>query len=147
MSIDLIYPGRDTAALVKDLDDVWIVSGPIRACIHLANVWHLKEPGALTKIKDTGGKGAVHYRLNEVNIFGPNELDHPMTQWAALNASNYAGLMFYAEDMCEEYKRRFPHVTKHGISAMLSALETMPECVPEEEWTPPAFATNVEFVS
>jgi hypothetical protein len=145
MSINLIYPGRDTAALVSALSDDWLISGPIRACIFLSNAWHIREPQALTKHKDATGKGAVHYSLNGANIFGPNELSYSWSQWAALNDANYSWLVFFAQDMCAEYPKRFPHVSRHGITAMLTALENMPDSMPEGEWTEPWFAKEVEF--
>lgn len=145
MSINLLYPGRNTQELVKTLDDNWLISGPIRACIHLSNVWHMTEPESLKRTLYPGGKGASHYSLNGVNIFGPNQLNHSWTHWAALNASNYAWLVFFAQDMCEEYPKRFPHCTKHGIHRMLSALENMPESIPEGEWTEPWFAKEVSY--
>jgi hypothetical protein len=61
--------------------------------------------------------------------------------------SNYNWLYFYASDMVEEYPKRFPHLKGHGIARMLAALENMPESLPEGEWTPPDFATNVEYKS
>jgi hypothetical protein len=143
--INLIYPGRDTATLVKTMDPQWLVVGPIRACIHLSNVWHLLDPAALAKTKDTvGGKGAIHYSLNGANVFGPNVLDHSWTKWAATCVENYSWLLFFAQDMCAEYIIRFPHVSKHGVSRMLEALENMPESLPEGEWTEPWFAKDVE---
>lgn len=141
----LIYPGRDTATLVKTMDLDWLIVGPIRACIYLANVWHKLEPQALAKSKDLNGKGAVHYSLNGVNIFGPNLIDSSWSNWAATNDANYSWLLFFAQDMCEEYKLRVPHVAKHGISTMLTALENMPETLPEGEWTEPWFGKNAEL--
>jgi hypothetical protein len=147
VSINLIYPGRDTANLVKDLSDNWLTSGPIRACIFLSNAWHKLEPQALTRSKYTVGKGSLHYQLNGVNIFGPNELAHSWSIWAATSAANYSWLVFYAQDMCSEYLRRFPHLSKHGISRMLEALENMPESIEDFDWTEPWFAKEVEFES
>jgi hypothetical protein len=144
MSLDLIYPGRDTATLVSSLDDNWLISGPIRACIFLSNAWHLLEPQSLAKIKSTD-KSALHYQLNGANIFGPNELGHPWSQWIAQSDANYSWMVFFAQDMCAEYIKRFPHVTRHGITTMLTALENMPESIPEGEWDEPLFAANVEF--
>jgi len=145
MSVELIYPGRDTATLVKTLSNDWLITGPIRACIFLSNAWHLLEPQALTKTKATGGKGTLHYTLNGANVFGPNDLCHPWSQWAIQNDANYSWLVFFAQDMCTEYLIRFPHLTRHGISRMLAALENMPESTPEGEWTEPSFAAEVEY--
>jgi len=145
VSIDLIYPGKDTQELVSGLSDDWIVSGPIRAAIHLANVWHMTEPSAIKREVQTGGKGAIHHTLNGVNIFGPNDLNHRLTHWAALNSSNYGWLAFYAQDLCAEYVKRFPHIAKHGAYAMVMALENMPDAIPEGEWTEPWFGKDLEY--
>ena len=144
MSLDLIYPGRDTATLVKDLSDDWLISGPIRAAIHLSNVWHVMEPKALTETKGIGGRGTF-YALNTINVFGPNDHNHAWTRWAARSQANYSWLYFYASDMRDEYPKRFPHMVRHGASRMLEALENVPESLPEGEWDEPSFATNVEF--
>lgn len=146
MSIELTYPGEDTATRVKDLPDDWIIVGPIRACIHLSAVWHMLEPKAFAKDR-INDKGAVSHRLNGIGVFGPIDLNHPWAQWAAANDKQYNWLYFYAMDMCDEYVKRFPHMTRHGMNRMLQALEYMPESVPEGEWTEPAFALNLEFTS
>lgn len=130
MSLELIYPGRDTAALVKTLDDDWLISGPIRAAIHLSNAWHLLEPEAFVKDSPTT------YTLNKVNVFGPNNIGHPWSQWATQSDANYSWLYFYACDLVDAYKERF-NAPSHGMAKMLSMLENMPESLPEGEWTPP----------
>lgn len=139
MSVDLIYPGRDTGVLVRGLEDNWIISGPIRAAMHLASVWWIKEPGAFKKETSTT------YTLHGKNVFGPNFKDHPWAIWAAENERNYAWLYFYASDLCDEYVRRFEHRSRHGIRPMLDLLEDMPESIPEGVWTAPEFASAVEF--
>jgi len=147
MSINLIYPGRDTAPLVKDLSDNWVISGPIRACIHLSNVWHLREPKSLTIEPNVSGRGGPSFILNGSPIFGPNDLNHSWAEWANRNDANYSWLVFFAQDMCEEHIRRWPHLKGHGIVKMLEALENMPESLAEGAWTEPWFAKDAEFES
>ena len=139
MSLDLIYPGKDTALAVKGLEDNWLISGPIRATMHLSSVWWVKEPQLFTKVT------ATSYSMGGKNVFGPNFVDHPWVTWAMENERNYAWLYFYACDLCEEYIRRFPHLKRHGISAMLALFEDMPESIPEGIWTEPTFAANIKF--
>lgn len=141
MSFDLVYPGKDTQAAVQTLEDLWIVSGPIRATAHLANVWWALEPKRFKRETTTS------FTFNGKGAFGPNELSHPWTKWALQNERNYAWLYFYATDMCEEYVRRFPHLHRHGIVYMLKLFEDMPEGVPEGEWVEPTFAAGVKFES
>lgn len=140
MEVKLIYPGRDTKELVKTLIDEWTIVGPIRAAIFLSNAWHKWNPQDLVIYKDAIGKGAVHYSLNNVNIFGPNEQDNPWSRWVSKNTGNYSWMLFYAQDLCEDYLRRFPHLKRHGITTMLSALENMPESLPEGDWEEPFFS-------
>lgn len=138
MSIDLIYAGRDTREVVKELSTEWLVSGPIRVALHLSNVWHLLGNKAL--IRD----GAA-YRRNGISIFGPNEPESEWTQWAAKSSANYEWLYFYGIDMCEEYARRLPHLKEHGICLMMKALDEIPDEVPEGDWGEPTFGKDVEL--
>lgn len=138
--LDVPYNGiKDTQQGVKKLSLDWVIIGPIRLTQHLANVWHLTEPGAFEKDSPST------YRLNGVNVFGPNYTDHPWTLWAALSSTHYSWMYFYALDMCEEYVARMgPNVRTHGIKHMLLALENMPEALPEESWMSPDFARRIE---
>jgi hypothetical protein len=135
----LIYPGKDVGTAVKGLEDNWLISGPIRATMHLASVWWTLEPQLFTKVT------ATSYSMGGKNVFGPNFKDHPWVHWALENDRNYAWLYFYASDMCEEYVRRFSHMNRHGIARMLELFEHMPEAIPEGVWTEPTFAAGVEF--
>jgi hypothetical protein len=138
MTIDLLYAGRNTQEVVKTLPIGWLVSGPIRVCLHLANVWYTH--GRKNLVIDGSA-----YRLNGVGIFGPNEPEHLFSTWAAQNDANYSWLYFYGRDMCDEYIRRLPHMVRHGVLTMLCTLEQIPDAIPEGEWTEPTFAANVEL--
>jgi hypothetical protein len=139
--LDLIYPGRDTAELVKTLSDDWVIVGPIRAAHHLSSVWHQLEPTALKKDMPD------HYQLAGVNVFGPNYPDHPWTKWAMANFENYSWMYYYAQDMCDEYLKRFgtkaAQPVQHGIKQMLSVLESAPDSLPDGEWFEPTFAQSM----
>lgn len=137
MSLDVPFPGKDTRLAVQGLADDWVICGPIRIAQHLSNVWHLLASKELER-------DGSHYRLNGANIFGPIEIDHPWTKWAAESHTNYGWLYYYAEDLCEEYLRRFGHKAsvpvQHGIKKMLTALDGCPEDTPEGPWSEPSFA-------
>ena len=133
--LDLPYLGRDTQMEVKNLSDDWIVSGPIRAAVHLSGAWHRLHPKAFTYETKTS------CRMNGHNVFAPVDPKHPWVEWAIQNDGNYSWLYFYAMDMCAEYERR--HGMKPYITKMLEPLENMPDELPEGEWTEPLFAAGV----
>lgn len=135
--LNLIYTGRETPELVKTMTNDWLTIGPIRACVHLAGVWWLFEPKAFRRETRTS------FSMDGKNVFGPMNLTHDWVKWASESHENYGWLYYYAVDMCEEYERRLGF--KPGILSMLSALEGMPEAVPEGEWSEPAFAKMSEL--
>lgn len=141
-SLDVPYRGRKyTPETLAELSGDWPTLAPIRIAQHLANVWHLIEPSAFTKDSPTT------HRLNGVNVFGPNYLNHPWTIWASKNSDHYAWLLFYGQDIAVEYERRMGLQSRghrHGMVAMLKCLEDMPESLPEGEWEEPIFAFGVE---
>jgi hypothetical protein len=139
MSLDLIFPGKETAMAVRGLEDQWIIAGPIRAAIHLTGVWWTLEPKRFVK------EAANAYTMEGRKAFGPHYKDADWVRWACESDRNYSWLYFYAQDMCEEYVRRFPHVARHGIYKMLNQLEDMPASLPEGPWTDPTFAHGVPF--
>lgn len=130
------YVGKDTGLAVQGIADDWTITAPIRIAQHLSNVWHATEPSSLVR-----SGASFSFLLNGVGIFPPLLQNHPMSLWAGLNDRNYSWLLFYGMDLCEEYFRRFGQKAStpynHGISKMLKALESMPESLPEGEWSPP----------
>jgi hypothetical protein len=136
-SLDLVYPGKDTPNLVKDLSDDWIISGPIRAGVHLAGVWHRLQPKAFKY------ETPMSCSLNGHNVFAPVVVDHPWVNWAMECDENYSWLYFYAMDLTEEYKRRFS--MDPYIITMLTVLEDLPGNLMEGEFTEPLFAAEVVF--
>lgn len=138
MSIDLVYPGsKDTVEAVKGLSDDWIIVGPIRATVHLAGVWHTLQPKVFKY------ETATTCSLRGKSTFSPVDLNHPWVRWAMESDANYSWLYFYAQDMVEEYERRFGF--KPYIVTMLSAFEDMPSNLPEGEWSEPIFSKDIEF--
>lgn len=136
-SLDLIYPGVDTAELVPTLSDDWIISGPIRAAVHLSGVWHTLQP------KVFKFETATSCSINGHNTFAPVDVNHPWVKWAMESNENYSWLYFYAMDMIDEYKRRFdkdPYIIR-----MLTIFEDMPDNIPDGEFTEPLFAKDIEF--
>jgi hypothetical protein len=136
--LNLIYAGRETPELVKELSNDWIINGPIRAAAHLAGVWWTLSPKSFKR------EALTSFSMDGKNVFGPMALEHDWVKWACESHENYGWLYYYAVDMCEEYERRFGF--KPYILTMLSALEGMPDEVPEGEWSEPAFAKLVTHV-
>lgn len=137
MSLNLIYPGKDTPNLVESMSDDWIISGPIRAAVHLSGVWHNLRPKAFKF------ETATSCSLRGRQTFAPVILDHPWVTWAMESDGNYGWLYFYACDMAVEYERRFGF--KPYIVTMLEVYEEMPDNVPEGEFTEPLFAKEIDF--
>jgi hypothetical protein len=137
MSLNLIYAGEHTPEAVKTMTDDWIVSGPIRAAVHLSGVWHRLRPKVFKYETPTSCS------LNGKNTFAPVDVNHPWVLWAMESHENYGWLYYYAVDMMEEYERRFGN--KPYITTMIAVFEEMPEEVPEGPWTEPLFAKDIPF--
>jgi hypothetical protein len=137
MSLDLIYPGEKTQDLVEAMSDDWIISGPIRAAVHLSGVWHTLQPKVFKY------ETAMSCSIRGKNTFAPVYLDHPWVLWALESSENYSWLYYYAVDMTVEYERRFGF--KPYIVSMLEVFEDMPSNLPEGEWTEPLFAKEISF--
>lgn len=118
-ALDLPFTSKETQDEVKNMDEVWLIVGPVRIAQHLSNVWHMSG-------------------YTRQDVLSKHADDHPLSRWAAQSFANYSWLYFYGTDMCEEYKRRF-NLTP-SIQKMLTVLEEAPNELPELDWTEPPHA-------